>query len=184
MNKIVVLVSLFLSIVSFSQEKELPEGWDKILLEGKIAYMNLITGDVSTKFPQKKAVKLKKVVEYDPTITHTVQKGETLSTIARKYKMPLAQLYRLNSLVDFDTIEIGDKIVIGYEEDQTKKNKSKTINKEPIADHSDESNYHTVTPGETLYSISKLYNITVSFLKKKNKLSSNTIYKGQKLVIK
>ncbi|WP_442266598.1 LysM peptidoglycan-binding domain-containing protein [Tenacibaculum sp. ZS6-P6] len=184
MNKIVVLVSLFLSILSFSQEKELPEGWDKILLEGKIAYMNLITGDISNEFPQKKAVKPKKVEEYDPTITHTVKKGETLSIIARKYKMPLAQLYRLNSLVDFDTIEIGDKIVIGYEEDQTKRGKLTTITKESITDYSGESNYHIVTSGETLYSISKRYNVTVSLLKKKNKLSSNNIFLGQKLIIK
>ncbi|SNR15886.1 LysM peptidoglycan-binding domain-containing protein [Tenacibaculum jejuense] len=184
MNKIVVLVSLFLSIVSFSQEKKLPEGWDKILLEGKVAYMNLITGDVSTKFPQKKAVKPKKVEEYDPTITHTVKKGETLSTIARKYKMPLAQLYRLNSLVDFDTIEIGDEIVIGYEETPSQKEKLKSKTKELRVDHFDDTNYHVVTSGETLYSISKLYNITVSTLKKKNKLSSNHIFLGQKLRIK
>ncbi len=182
MKKITFLISFFLLILSFSQEKKLPEGWDKILLEGEIAYMNLITGDVSTEFPKEKAVKPKKVKEYDPTITHTVKKGETLSIIARKYKMPLAQLYRLNSLVDFDTIEIGDKIVIGYEEN-TSKNNIKTFNKE-LEKNDNTSNFHIVASGETLYSISKRYKISVLTLKNKNNLSSNVIFIGQKLIIK
>jgi len=43
---------------------------------------------------------------------------------------------------------------------------------------------HTVKKGETLYSISRKYKITVQQLKKSNNLSGNTISIGQKLIIK
>ncbi|WP_299621344.1 LysM peptidoglycan-binding domain-containing protein [uncultured Tenacibaculum sp.] len=168
MRKVILLISFVFVFSSFAQEKKIPEGWDKILLEGKVAYMNLITGDISTEFPKEKAQKPVEVKEYDPTITHKVQKGETLSTIARKYKMPLARLYRLNNLVNFDEIEIGDEVVIGYEE-SPKKNKNLVI--------------HIVQSGETLYSIAKKYNTSISSLKINNKIYGNNIVIGQKLMI-
>ncbi|MCK2000232.1 LysM peptidoglycan-binding domain-containing protein [[Brevibacterium] frigoritolerans] len=43
---------------------------------------------------------------------------------------------------------------------------------------------HTVQSGETLYSISSKYKMSVTTLKSLNKMTTNTIYKGQKLIIK
>jgi flagellum-specific peptidoglycan hydrolase FlgJ len=43
---------------------------------------------------------------------------------------------------------------------------------------------HQVTKGDTLYSISKKYNMTVEELKKKNNLSDNSISIGQSLIVK
>ena len=40
---------------------------------------------------------------------------------------------------------------------------------------------HVVTPGDTLYSISRAYGLSVTDLKKINNLSADTIYVGQKL---
>ena len=48
----------------------------------------------------------------------------------------------------------------------------------------DKSNQHTVQKGETLYRISKRYDITVEDLKKWNGLDSNAIFEGQVLFIK
>lgn len=42
---------------------------------------------------------------------------------------------------------------------------------------------HTVRSGQTLYAIANLYNIYLSTLKETNKLTSDTIYPGQKLLI-
>ncbi|MDY0779533.1 LysM peptidoglycan-binding domain-containing protein [Tenacibaculum sp. IB213877] len=178
MKRGIILLGLLISFSSaFSQEKQLPEGWDKILLEGKIAYMNLVTGDVSTTFPTKAALKPEKVKEFDPTIIHKVEKGETLSTIARKYNMNLAELYRLNSLTDFDKIEVGDEIVIGY--------RSKNQPSEDISDNTNKNNVtHIVETGDTLFKISKKHNVSVGKIKELNSLTSNSIFVGQKLRIK
>ena len=43
--------------------------------------------------------------------------------------------------------------------------------------------YHTVKPGETLYSIAKKYNLTVDDLKRRNKITVSTIHPGDKLRI-
>jgi LysM repeat protein len=42
---------------------------------------------------------------------------------------------------------------------------------------------HDIAGGETLYSISKKYGVTVGDLKKWNNLKSNTIYKGKQLIV-
>ncbi|MEZ4994596.1 MAG: LysM peptidoglycan-binding domain-containing protein [Saprospiraceae bacterium] len=42
---------------------------------------------------------------------------------------------------------------------------------------------HSIAGGETLYSISKKYGVTVNDLKKWNNLKSNTIYKGKQLIV-
>jgi len=42
---------------------------------------------------------------------------------------------------------------------------------------------HTVNKGETLYRLSKLYNVSVEVIKEANKLSDNTISIGQELII-
>ena len=180
-RKVILLISFVFIFSSFAQEKKIPEGWDKILLEGKVAYMNLITGDISTEFPKKKAQKPVEVKEYDPTIIHKVQKGETLSTIARKYKMPLARLYRLNNLVNFDEIEIGDEVVIGYEESPKK---NKTLDEAVLKETDKNFIIHIVKSGETLYGISKKYNTSVSSLKANNGIYDNSINPGIKLIIK
>jgi hypothetical protein len=45
------------------------------------------------------------------------------------------------------------------------------------------STFYEVQKGDTLYSISKKYNLLVNELKEKNKLSANTLSIGQKLIV-
>ena len=175
-NLFFTLTFTIIAINCFSQKQNLPEGWDLIIFEGEPAYMNLVTGDVVTEFPKKAATKKEEVAEYDPTIIHKIEKGETLSKIARKYNIPLAQLYKLNNLENFDAIKIGQQIVVGY---------SKEVKEVPNEKYEDTFNtYHTVKSGETLYRISKNYNISVNKLKTLNDLTSNSISVGQRLIVK
>jgi len=58
-------------------------------------------------------------------------------------------------------------------------------NRKPIvATHQNNRQVHTVKKGDTLYSLSRIYAISVDALKRMNKLSGNTISIGQKLIIK
>lgn len=120
-KKISLIFLLFIGIYSYSQAKTLPAGWDEVLLDDKIAYMNLITGTVSKTYPKKPALKPLQKLEFDPTINHKVKKGETLSTISRKYDLKLSRLYRLNGLTNFDTLKIGQEVVIGYGQSEAEK---------------------------------------------------------------
>lgn len=181
-----ILVFIVLQIINnymYAQENKLPEGWDKISLNGKVAYMNLITGEVSKTLPNKPASnpQVKKEIEYDPTIIHKVQKGETLSIIARKYNLNLGKLYQLNSIVNFDTIEIGDEIVVGYKDNKQKTNVS--FENKKVINAPTKKKVHTVNPGDTLYSIARYYGKSVTEIKKVNDLKSNAIFIGQSLLL-
>ncbi len=185
-----VFFLFFIGLNAFSQDSNLPKGWDKILLEGKPAYMNLITGDVSKKRPTKQATKPIEKEEFDTTITHTVKKGEILSSIARKYGFNLAKLYQLNNMTNFDNVEIGDEIVIGYAKNEKEKeaffkgSKNSSDNIPVNIKEVKNNNYHVVASGETLYRIATNNKISVNELKSLNNLKGNTIFVGQRLRIK
>lgn len=53
-----------------------------------------------------------------------------------------------------------------------------------LVSSSEASDLHEVQPGETLYAISKKFNISVDDLKKKNNLTDNTLSIGQRLIVK
>lgn len=57
-------------------------------------------------------------------------------------------------------------------------------NKEKPDSNPNINDYHTVTTGDTLYNISKRYDVTVATLKQLNNISDNNINLGQKLRIK
>ena len=93
---------------------------------------------------------------------YIVKKGDSLYSIANKYNTTVSELKKINGLVS-DTLSIGQRLKI------------------PVVDSS--SNYYIVKVGDTLYSISKKYNMSVEELKSINNLNSDNLYVGQKLLL-
>ena len=87
-----------------------------------------------------------------------------------KYPDKLIGLIERYQLHKFDTEVLGKDFV------------SKVVNK-PIA-YNDNTQKHTVIKGDSLYSISKKFNISIDELKKKNNLTDNTISMGQSIIVK
>jgi len=104
--------------------------------------------------------------------TYTVKSGDNLTEIADKFGVSVSDLKNWNDL-DGDTIFEGQVLKLYAPTKDKKDTKKSTTTK-----------YHTVKKGETLSAIADKYNITVSDLKKWNKLSDDTIEVGQKLVVK
>ena len=100
---------------------------------------------------------------------HVVLPGETLFGIARKYRITVEELKELNGLNDY-SIQTGQELIINGNAGPATEEKLQ----EPVYTHE-------VKKGETLYSISRLYNTTVEELKKLNNLTSNELSVGQKL---
>lgn len=88
-------------------------------------------------------------------VTHTVQRGESLFLIGKKYGATVAQIKADNGLGK-DSIYPGQKLLIN-------------------------NGIYTVKKGDTLTSIAKELGTTVLALKSTNGLKSDTIYPGQKL---
>lgn len=87
-------------------------------------------------------------------VTHRIERGETLSSIARMYGMTAKELQMLNPGAG-DYIKAGDLLVISD---------PKTTS---TGGNSDVS-YHKIQTGETLYGIGKKYNVSVEALLKSN----------------
>jgi len=100
-------------------------------------------------------------------ILHEVESKETWYSISRRYKVDVKQLQKVNAEVS-EGLKVGQLVRIPYDRPITPRN----------------GLTHTVKPGETLYSISKSYEVKVEDLQEWNKLEDNYIQLGQVLVIK
>lgn len=100
-------------------------------------------------------------------ILHRVEPKETLFGISRRYSSPVGDIIGANEVLK-QGLKIGQTIRIPF----TPKSEL------PVG-----SILHKVVPGETLFSISKSYGLTVEQVKQSNKLIGNDLSIGQSLVI-
>lgn len=117
--------------------------------------------------------------------THTVKEGEDMWVISQIYAIRLQSLYRKNRMNDGSEPVPGSVLQLQRKAENTPD--TIPVNKNEINRKMESgvgnSSYHTVLQGETLYSISKLYGVTVEDIKELNKLNGNTLSVGQKLKI-
>lgn len=105
--------------------------------------------------------------------THIVAQGETLFSIARRYKIPVEDLKRMNHLKD-NRVEAGGVLIL-----DGGANKAMPVASSPIA----QGKTHTVKAGETLYGIARQYGTTPEALQQLNHLSGNIAKVGQVLKV-
>ena len=70
-----------------------------------------------------------------------------------------------------------------YDAEVLKKEYNAIVKSQPIA-YDSKTEVYTVVKGDTLYSISKKFNISIEELKKKNNLTDTTLSLGQSLFVK
>ena len=109
--------------------------------------------------------------------TYTVKSGDSLWGIATKHGCSVNDLKSWNHLSS-DLIHVGQKLVIGQKKSTVQQQQGK---KEPQQTTSNET--YTVKSGDSLWKIATNHNMSVSQLKNLNKLSSDMIFVGQKLVV-
>ena len=112
---------------------------------------------------------------------HTVKSGDTLFGLAAQYGTTVANIKSWNNLSG-DTIYIGQKLVV---KKGTGSSGTNTGNDNSSSNNNSTTNTtHTVKSGDTLSGLAYQYGTTVANLKSWNGLSGDTIYIGQKLVVK
>jgi LysM repeat protein len=109
----------------------------------------------------------------EPT-AYTVQRGDTLFSLARRYGLTVVELQRANGLAD-DEIRAGQVLTIPPP--------SSDAAPEPDAPSGPGLTLHLVQPGETLYSIARRYGSTLLAIQAANSLADTDIWAGQRLVI-
>ncbi len=111
----------------------------------------------------KKAKKVRRSIAEDRTNIHRVKRGENLSLIAKKYRMSVAQLKKINGLK-------SNRILVGK--------RLKVSSSAKIA-----TKRYRVRRGDNLTKIAQRFGTSVHHLKRLNSIRSNRIYVGQILKV-
>lgn len=101
-------------------------------------------------------------------MSHVIQKGETLYRLATVYNISVEEIIERNKIEDINSIGIGTKLII------------------PVQDMSTVNSLHeyTVAQGDTLFNISKKFNLPLSSIIEYNNLEDGGIISlGQVLLL-
>ncbi len=145
----------------------------------EVATSEKTTENVTPETKENDTVFKQTIVEYE---THEVQKGETVYRITKQYGITKDDLIRFNP--DYTNIE-SNNLSIGQILNVKEVKKTVTINKEEVLE---KFLTHTVKSKETMYSLTRFYNVTKDDLLKLNPeypdLANNKLSIGQLLKIK
>lgn len=103
-------------------------------------------------------------------VMHQVNAKETVYSLSRKYNVPVPEILKHNPQVE-QVLSVGQIVKVPV-----------AIKKE--VKELDTGTVHRVKEKETLYSISKLYGVSVKHLKQWNNIEDNTLHIGDELVIR
>ena len=120
-----------------------------------------------------------KTVDGKLFILHKVSKGEGVYGIGKKYGVPAADIFAANEGSQ-QSIKIGQVLMIPKGESSASSNSTEQAT---TTTTKTEKVYHTVAKGQTLSLIAKMHNTTIANIKEMNKLKSDNIQLGQKLVV-
>ena len=145
----------------------------------------------------------------DPAIkqvVHKIKPGETLSVIAKQYKVPMQHLIAWNNLAKSSTIRAGQQLTLQLSDNgapsapvvaAAPQAPSKAADKVVLAAVAKKSRpandkespaardtYYEVRGGDTLWKIARRFNTTTGEIRRWNKLDDNNIQPGVRLLLK
>jgi LysM repeat protein len=128
------------------------------------------------------------VIKTTPSATvHSVQKGETLSSIASSYGTSWKKLAECNNLSNPNQLTVGQKISIPGSLDVVTPGKhtasAAPVSSRPVSSSIKQGSTYTIQKGDLLSTIAKRSGLTVNEIKLANGLKSDSIIAGKKLSI-
>lgn len=168
-----VLIFTLLIVASLNLKAQVKTSYKDVLLNGKEAKLNLATGEFifedkngndSIVSAKRKNDKIFKQQSY----YHLVVPGDDLLKISKKYGTTVNKIKKANNL-ETTLVSVGQKLRVS--------------NFEPLEIEQTQSTW-LVLKGQTLYHISTKTGVSISALKRLNKIKTNTVFVGQKLRLK
>lgn len=113
-------------------------------------------------------------VPVHPPRSHIIEPGDTLSELARRYRVPLSDLQALNPRVDPRRLQVGSQILLPPAALAKPLPPSRPGGPDP-------DGWYVVQPGDTLSAIARANRTTVRALREANQLNGDLIRVGMKL---
>ncbi len=138
----------------------------------------------------------------NPLILHRLRKGETLSKIARQYHVPVALIKQWNDIHDVRKIRAGQQIALYVDgknsgtrhaiaasgTHQTGQQQVVTLSDTkkwaPGHDNASQLTWYRVRHGDSLWTIARKFQVSAHDIRRWNRLRSNLIHPGTKLIIR
>ncbi len=183
----------------------------KIIIPTKAILINNVIAktEASKLEPKKEIIQTKQPIDISTpkdimskTVIHEVVASETKFGIAKFYGITVADLDKLNPILEKEALKTGQKIVVPFRETKnnidskdnlvnetlkidTKAKNTKVVEVEKVKliQESSRSQIHEVQPKETKYGIAKQYGISVAELESQNPSIVKNLFVGAKLII-
>lgn len=127
-----------------------------------------------------------KPIQAVETTSYVVVKGDTLSQVARRFSVSMAEIMALNGLRDADTIRVGQTLLLPGKIDVTQPPRTPAASAAPATPSvplGDGASVHVVRSGETLSHIAVQYGVSVAAIQRLNQMKGDRILAGQRLAI-
>jgi len=134
----------------------------------------------SKSYTKKKKVKRSENLAEFKAIEYIVKKGDTLGEIAEKYSTRASKIRRWNGLYYGQHIYPNQRLTLYVPKNFAGINNNTTVNMQTL---DKDAVYYTVRRGDTLWDISKKYNVSLAQLKRLNKINGSKIKPGEKIKI-
>ncbi|NNF47925.1 MAG: LysM peptidoglycan-binding domain-containing protein, partial [Desulfofustis sp.] len=142
-----------------------------------------------------------RIAAKDDLILHTVERGETVSEISKRYQVPAELIVAWNGLSNMHKIAEGQQLALFMSSTSPTRRSTafststsaesallvlSDSKKKPIkvAAQKDLYTYYLVRSGDSLWTISRKFNTSPDRIKRWNNLKSNLIHPGSKLKLK
>ncbi|MBF7682870.1 LysM peptidoglycan-binding domain-containing protein [Acinetobacter sp. B5B] len=121
-----------------------------------------------------------KVPKVDQPKEYVVQRGDTLASIAERFKFQPSYLARINGVSSKSAVRAGQKLTLVEDDEPVVASKPTTPKSEPVAKKvvsTKETESYTVKAGDSFNSIARRYNLTIKELADINGLSIKSVLK-------
>lgn len=143
-------------------------------------------------------------------VLHQMKSGETLAKIAKQYQVPVKTIMQWNKISDLRQVKKGQQIALYLDRPapatmtgttqiakatnpkgpadipslETTKKRSIASSQPPAAPKNKQQTWYVVKNGDSVWNIAKKFQVSAQDLRQWNKLSSNNLQTGNKLIIK